>query len=129
MAWFAGLVAAALLILAGVIVLQLRRGRISSAHVATLQREWEHAVSQNDSVRRLLEAEKVFEHLLSLWRFSGTFADKLRAAGPRFSNVEPLWRAHKLRNRIAHEAGFHPSEGECAQAVQAYEQALRKFVS
>ncbi|MDD5751373.1 MAG: hypothetical protein PHS73_02535 [Candidatus Peribacteraceae bacterium] len=125
MAWFAGLLAAALLILAYVFLLHRRRVRLSPALLGGLRREWERAVGQQDPVRMLLEAEKVFEHLLTLWRFQGTFADKLRSAGPRFQNVENLWQAHKLRNRIAHESGFQPSPEECQRAVRAFEEALR----
>lgn len=129
MLWILGLIAVAIVVLAGVFVLQHRRKTLSKGVRAQLLREWRHMEQLQDPVRRLLEAEKVFEHLLAVWGFTGTFADKLRSAGARFGNVQSLWDAHKLRNRIAHEAGFLPSDVQCRQAVSAYAQALRTIVS
>jgi hypothetical protein len=39
-------------------------------------------------------------------------------------NVDDVWQAHKLRNRIAHEADFALKRDLAERALTVYEQAL-----
>ena len=43
----------------------------------------------------------------------------------RFSNLNAVWRAHKLRNAIAHEAGFEVSYKQAFNALAIYKEALK----
>ena len=90
-----------------------------------LARAWQIASAQTDRHRRLLDCEKVVEQALTEAGFQGSFSEKLQRAGPRFQNIQPLWEAHKLRNRIAHEVGVQLSEQETARAARAFERALK----
>jgi hypothetical protein len=54
-----------------------------------------------------------------------TMGDRLKRAGGRFSNVNAVWRAHKLRNAIAHETDLEVSYKQAHNAVQIYKQALQ----
>ncbi len=85
---------------------------------------WKNVLAIQDDHRRVLEAEKVIDSALSELGFTGTFADKLRKAGSRFSYKEQLWAAHKLRNRIAHEMGMALSEREVRSAMATFERTL-----
>lgn len=51
----------------------------------------------------VLDADKLLDYCLGKHGFQGNLGEKLKKAGPRFSDVNGVWRAHKLRNRIAHE--------------------------
>ena len=68
------------------------------------------------------------DNLLGALGYQGSFADKLKKAGPRFQNLDALWSAHKLRNRIAHEVGIHVQPKEAERALRAFEGALGCFV-
>jgi hypothetical protein len=87
--------------------------------------QWKNVVVIQDDHRRVIEAEKVLESALKSLGYEGNFADKLRAAGPRFSRLQDLWGAHKLRNRIAHEMGVSIGEREVRSAMSAFERALK----
>ena len=54
-----------------------------------------------------------------------TMGDRLKRVGDRFTNLNGVWRAHKLRNAIAHEAGFEVSYKQAYNALQIYKQALK----
>ena len=54
-----------------------------------------------------------------------TMGDRLKRCGGRFTNVNAVWRAHKLRNVIAHETDFEISYKQALNAVAIYKQALR----
>lgn len=54
-----------------------------------------------------------------------TMGDRLKRAGERFSNLNAVWRAHKLRNVIAHESDVEVSYKQAVNAVAIYKQALK----
>ena len=54
-----------------------------------------------------------------------TMGDRLKKAGGRFSNLNAVWRAHKLRNVIAHESDIDISYKQAMNAVSVYKQALK----
>ena len=54
-----------------------------------------------------------------------TMGDRLKRAGGRFSNETSVWRAHKLRNVIAHESDVEVSYKQAMNAVAIYKQAMR----
>lgn len=54
-----------------------------------------------------------------------TMGDRLKKAGGRFSNLNAVWRAHKLRNAIAHETDLEVTYKQAANALAIYKQALK----
>lgn len=54
-----------------------------------------------------------------------TMGDRLKRVGDRFTNLNAVWRAHKLRNAIAHESDFEISYKQAYNALQIYKQALK----
>lgn len=98
--------------------------RLAPASAARYRKAWAAAAAIQDGHRRVLEAEKVIDGALKELGYGGTFADKLKKAGPRFSQVESLWKAHKLRNRIAHEMGMTLNGRDVDTAMRAFERAL-----
>ncbi len=51
--------------------------------------------------------------------------DRLKKAGEKFTNLNAVWRAHKLRNAIAHESDLEVSYKQASNAVAVYKQALK----
>ena len=54
-----------------------------------------------------------------------TMGYRLKRVGGRFTNLNAVWRAHKLRNAIAHETDLEISYKQAYNAVQIYRQALQ----
>lgn len=111
------------------IVKRLRRKRrVSAPDRARIARAWATAQSQTDPVRQVLEADKVLDMALGICGFSGTLGDKLKAAGPRFRDIDAVWRAHKLRNHVAHEAHATATQSEAASALRAMKKGIEDLV-
>ena len=98
---------------------------LSAAQKEAIWNHWHRAVEIRDMHRRVMEGDKVLDHAMQLLGFQGSMADKLKKAGPRFSNVQVVWEAHKLRNRIAHEVNAPLSDKEASRAMAAFEKGLR----
>ena len=125
---FAALVVVAALILLGVFFVQRSRSTLPRTVQKRLQTNWQNVQNLNDNAMKVLEADKVFDALLAALGYQGSFADKLKKAGPRFSNTQALWDAHKLRNRIAHETGIAVSDHEASKALASFKKALDAFI-
>ncbi len=55
-----------------------------------------------------------------------TMGDRLKKVGKeRFTELNSVWHAHKLRNQIAHEPDFEPSFAQASHALETYKQALK----
>jgi hypothetical protein len=72
------------------------------------------------------EADKLLDHVMKQLGYEGEkMADRLKLAGPRFTNRDAVWRAHKLRNALAHEIGFDLVPSQAKEALADFEQALK----
>ena len=72
------------------------------------------------------EADKLLDHVMKQVGYPGDkMAERLKLAGPRFTDQNAVWRAHKLRNVLAHEIGFDLVPSQAKEALKDYEQALK----
>lgn len=53
-----------------------------------------------------------------------TMGDRLKKIGSKFTQLDSVWRAHKLRNIIAHESDYDLSYRQAVNALAIYKQAL-----
>lgn len=75
----------------------------------------------------LIEADKIFDDLLKRMGYKGKDqAERMQQVTPlQFSNINELWQAHKIRNRLVHEPDFHINQDEAIFFLKAYEKAFR----
>jgi len=43
----------------------------------------------------------------------------------QLANIDEVWQAHKLRNRLVHETDFKLKEHEAKRVIEIYEKALQ----
>src|SRR3989344_6009061 len=88
-------------------------------------------VSANESDRKvaLIAADTLVEKILALAGYSGeNLGDRLKNIEPSdLDSLQDLWEAHKIRNRIAHEADYKLSREDAVRASALYEKALREL--
>ena len=71
----------------------------------------------------IINGDKLLDKAMVEMEIAGkTMGDR---AGSRFSNLNAVWRAHKLRNAIAHETDLEVSYKQAFNALQIYKQALK----
>lgn len=73
----------------------------------------------------IISADKLLDSALRDRGVSGeTLGERLKNAKPYVSDIDKVWRAHKLRNRIAHEDGVSVSRRQTAEALKIFKKAL-----
>lgn len=110
-----------------------RRGTPKDLNVDKYRSEWMTIEqrfrngSESDFHLSILEADKLVDRALRDLGYAPdkTMADRLRQAAKKFSDVNGMWQAHKLRNRIAHETGVKVSQMDARRALAQCKQALK----
>lgn len=77
----------------------------------------------------VIEADKIFDEMIKLSGYKGeVMADRLKQiTSAQLSNIEQLWQAHKIRNRLVHEPDYHLTEEQTEVALDIYQQAFQEM--
>lgn len=83
-----------------------------------------HSELEKNPKNAVIDADKLLDFALGKRGFSGNLGEKLKKAGPLFSDLNGVWNAHKLRNRIAHELG-DINKSEAKMALDSFKRGLK----
>lgn len=111
------------------ILRQRRKAQRARFNHSFYQTQWQTLANnlQFAPNQALLEADKLFDHAMRDLGYEGTFVEKFQKAQKLLINPQPIWNAHKLRNQIAHEAGFQPKSQQIQSSVNAFRKGLIDF--
>lgn len=106
-----------------------------SSSGGAVQSKWEEILRHLDSNREaewkfaIIEADKLVDGLLKSAGFSGdTMGDRLMGMEKgQLENLEGLWGAHKVRNKIAHDINYFLRYAEARRIIQLYEKVLQEL--
>jgi hypothetical protein len=98
--------------------------------------QWEHiqtlisSPNEGEWRRAIMEADIMMASMLTARGFRGaTVADQLRDANPiQFTTLDLAWKAHKVRNEIAHQGeSFKLDERTAKATIDLYRQVFEEF--
>ena len=98
--------------------------------------QWEHiqtlisSPNEGEWRRAIVEADIMMGGMLTARGFRGnTIADQLRDANPiQFTTLDLAWKAHKVRNEIAHQGeSFTLDERTAHATIDLYRQVFEEF--
>lgn len=74
----------------------------------------------------VINADKLLDKAMMEMGLPGkTMGERLKKNGDKFTNLNGVWQAHKLRNAIAHEPDIEVSYKRAYNALSIYKQALK----
>ena len=111
------------------VFLKSRKRKFSEKDQKFFQTHWKQIELEavNNPNHAILNADKLIDKALYLKGFQGSLGEKLKKANNLFSDINGLWFAHKLRNKIAHEINFNASSNEVSNALASFKKALRNL--
>ncbi len=108
------------------------RGRGGNVDRAMVAQKWQTitlaadagGASLKDSV---MEADKLLDYVMMQSGFPGqTMGERLKSRqSQRFSDLNGVWRAHKLRNSYAHDIASDLVVGQAKEAIREFERGLK----
>lgn len=74
----------------------------------------------------VVNADKLLDKALCEMGVPGkNMGERLKRSGDKFTSINAVWHAHKLRNQIAHEPGFSVTFEQSRHALRTFRQALK----
>ena len=96
------------------------------------QADWLHIENSLEKDKKptynsaIIEADKLLDKAMTEMGLPGkTMGERLKKSSARFSQINSVWHAHKLRNQIAHEHGFSVEYLQTKHALASFKQALK----
>ena len=108
---------------------------VFETELAPKNSRWEKVLKEIDSEypanwnQALIEADKMLEEVVGTLKLPGeNLGEKLKQIERSdFLTLDDAWEAHKVRNRIAHEAGYELGQHEARRVIILYERVFREF--
>lgn len=125
---FALILVVGVLFLAGITALNRKRSGLDHAYY---QKQWQtiEGFQKNGGAGlqlAIFEADKLLDSALKQRGFRGqTMGERLKDANRAFMDTDSVWRAHKLRNRLAHEQNVSLGANQADQALRSFKAALK----
>ncbi len=88
----------------------------------------EQSIHGDEAVMQLaiIRADKLLDQALKERGFKGeTMGERLKSARTSFRDINSVWNAHKLRNRIAHDEHVSLTAAQARKALGIFKSALK----
>jgi hypothetical protein len=116
----------AIIIALAILVRQAARG-LNKSQQNFIKKQWR--ILMGESTKNIhaaiLDADKLLGHVMQIKGYAGSVGEQLKKAGPVFHNVDNVWYAHKIRNRIAHEMNIQIPKKEGEKVLSSFKQGLQ----
>lgn len=123
-----GIIALSAILGLGMIVLifiKKHKRRLSTGEMSFVRNQWRMLSSGQNMRNSILEADKLIDYVLGKYGYHGSMGEKLKASQKIFTDINAVWAAHKIRNRLAHEIGFEPTKNDVDFVLSSFGKALR----
>jgi hypothetical protein len=111
-----------------------RRPELYNMSRESIKRQWmqiEELLERPDDTSwklAVMEADKLLDHSLKSMAIPGmNMGERLRFIAHKYPKINNVWRAHKTRNDIAHQAAYRLSRGEAKSAIRDFKSALEEI--
>jgi len=82
--------------------------------------------NESAHARAVVDADKLLDFVLKKKNIPGeTMGDRLKNGSNYFKDVDSVWRAHKVRNQIAHEINMKITRTQAKQTLDLFKKSLR----
>lgn len=123
-----GIIALSAILGLGVVVLlfiKKHKRRLNAGEMSFVRNQWRMLSSGQNMRNSILEADKLIDYVLGKYGYTGSMGEKLKKAQKVFSDINAVWAAHKIRNRLAHELEFHPTKNDVDFVLASFGKALK----
>jgi hypothetical protein len=97
-------------------------------------KEWDRIMSSVDTGNNstmqmaILDADKLLDKALKQISTPGvTMGDRLKVSSSKFSKINDVWYAHKVRNQVAHETDFRLNVMTARKVLAIFKRSLKEI--
>jgi hypothetical protein len=112
-----------LLLVVVMVIALLSKPRLDKDYFA---KHWTEIEKEVSPMSALIKADSLVDEAMKRAHLKGaTMGERLKMGGARFKDINGLWSAHKLRNRLVHEPGTNISQAELNKALKQFRKSLK----
>ena len=106
-------------------------------HKAAAKEKWENILNrikdndERDLNMAIIKADSLFDEILMEHGCEGKdMGDRLKTLNhAELKNLNDVWEAHKIRNRLSHDPDFHVKPEEARRVIDIYHAAINEILS
>jgi hypothetical protein len=100
--------------------------KLNASDMGYVKGHWADVMNnvEDEPLKAIMDADKILDYVLTRHGFHGSLGEKLKSAAHKFSDLNGVWNAHKLRNKLAHELE-EADEKEVKRALKQFRRALK----
>jgi len=106
------------------VISRRRRRKLSGPYKKFVHEQWYKIEQISDKSRVIMEADKLLDDILSKKGKQGNLGDKLKRSEGLFPNIDAVWEAHKVRNKLAHEVDYKLSDQEADRVIKIFKENI-----
>ncbi len=99
--------------------------KLPAGTVQQIQGQWKQIIAQDDYRHAIMDADKLLDYALSQMGLKGSLGAKLKKSPQLFTSINDVWRAHKVRNNIAHQIDYQVDAKTYKQTMLYFKQAFK----
>jgi len=118
------------IVIVGFVVLRYARQRkpsLTTAQKDQFLSDFSKIIKLQNATERLLKADSICSKALVVAGVKGAMGQQLRSIDTWYPRINNLWKAHKLRNRVAHEHDVNVSDKQVQRALKEFEFLLQSL--
>jgi hypothetical protein len=106
----------------------------AGAGTGPIQQQWDDIIKHVDSIHEgewkfaVIEADTLVEQVLGKYFPGDTMGERLMNIDKtKLLSIDGLWEAHKMRNRLTHDANYFLRHAEAMRAIKLFEATLKEL--
>ena len=104
-----------------------KKGKLSAEKIIIFEKQLKKISSEIDSKAKIIDYDKLYHKVLNgLW-YEGNFWDILKLKPEEISDLNKIWKLHKLRNKLVHDFDLLEEVLLRKNATQ-YETEIKKLI-
>lgn len=124
-----GVLIIAVMIFVAMLITKKRQYRFNVEVYQTKFLKLENGLNKNNAatfMKTVIDGDKLLDKAMMEMGVPGkTMGDRLKHSKDKFTDINAVWRAHKLRNALAHEDDLEITYRQAVTALAIYKQALK----
>lgn len=115
------------ILLAFFVMIKSSRRGLNDTQQKYVKKHW-NQISEESKMNpnlSIIEADKLLGYILKARGVEGSVGEQLKSAPSMFSDLNSVWSAHKLRNKLAHEIGMKITVNQAKSNLSIFKKALK----
>lgn len=117
-----------LIIMGAIYVIVFRGKKLTDSQRKKMHKKLKSIARYEHEEKQIFGFDKLLEHIMQLRGYQGSLGSVMKKNAAVFSDIQGLWFAHKIRNKLAHEIDFQLSPRDAKKVITIFQKEIRYII-